>query len=92
MRRIYASVICVSVGSGNGLLPVRRQAIIWSNADLLSIGPLWTTSMKLKSKYKTFHKMHLKMSYVKIVAILSRGRLVKDFVSTDTISLDTFDA
>ena len=35
--------ICVSnltiIGSDNILLRVRRQAIIWSDADLLSIGP-----------------------------------------------------
>ena len=27
------------VGSDNGLSPVRRQAIIWNNAGILSIGP-----------------------------------------------------
>ena len=27
-------------GSNNGLLPVRRQAIIWTNAGLLLVGPL----------------------------------------------------
>ena len=36
--------ICVSkitiIGSDNGLLPDRRQAIIWTNARLLLIGPL----------------------------------------------------
>ena len=29
----------VSIGSDNGLAPVRRQAITWANAELLSIGP-----------------------------------------------------
>ena len=29
-------------GSDNGLSPVRRQAIIWTNAGLLSIGTLGT--------------------------------------------------
>ena len=29
-------------GSGNGLLPVRCQAITWTNASLLSIGPFET--------------------------------------------------
>ena len=29
----------VSIGSGNGLTPVRRQAITLTKADLLSIGP-----------------------------------------------------
>ena len=27
------------IGSDNGLSPGRRQAIIWTNSDLLSIGP-----------------------------------------------------
>ena len=34
---IYASVPCVIIGSGNGLSPVRCQAITWINAALLSI-------------------------------------------------------
>ena len=38
--------ICVGkltiIGSDNGLLPDRRQAIIWNNAGILSIGPLGT--------------------------------------------------
>ena len=38
--------ICVSkliiIGSENGLSPDRRQAIIWTNAGLLSIRPLRT--------------------------------------------------
>ena len=32
----------VDIGSDNGLSPVRRQAITWTNAGLLSIGPLGT--------------------------------------------------
>ena len=38
MLHIYVSVNCVSIGSGNGLLPVQRQAITWTNADLLPTG------------------------------------------------------
>ena len=38
--------ICVSnlttIGSDNGLLPGRRQAIIWTDAGILLIGPLGT--------------------------------------------------
>ena len=38
--------ICVSkltiIGSNNGLSPGRRQAIIWTNAGILLIGPLGT--------------------------------------------------
>ena len=28
------------IGSGNGLAPIRRQTIIWTNAAMLLIGPL----------------------------------------------------
>ena len=38
--------ICVGkltiIGSDNGLSPERRQAIIWTNAEILLIGPLGT--------------------------------------------------
>ena len=60
--------ICVGkltiIGSDNGLSPDRRQAIIWTNAGILSIGPLGT---KLSEKLIEIHmfsfkKMHLKMS------------------------------
>ena len=37
----------VSIGSGNGLLPVRQQAIIWPNDDLLPIGPLGIDSAEI---------------------------------------------
>ena len=30
------------MGSDNGLLPLRRQAIIWTNAGILSVVPLET--------------------------------------------------
>ena len=39
---MYVSVNCIIIGSGNGLAPVRYQAITWTNDDLLSIGPLGT--------------------------------------------------
>ena len=40
--RIYASVNYTIIGSHNGLSPIRRQAIIWTNAGILSIEPLGT--------------------------------------------------
>ena len=40
--RIYASVNRVHIGSDNGLSPVRRQAVTWTNIHLLSIEPLET--------------------------------------------------
>ena len=36
--RIYAPLNWAVLGSGNGLSPARRQAIIWTNDDILSIG------------------------------------------------------
>ena len=37
--RIYELVNYVNNGSCNGLPPVRRQAVIWTNAVLSSNGP-----------------------------------------------------
>ena len=63
--------ICVGklsiIGSENGLSPSRRQAIIWTNAGLLSIGTLQTYFSEILIKIQQFSlkKMHLKMSSVK---------------------------
>ena len=60
--------ICVSelfiIGSDNGLSPGRRQAIIWTNAGILSIGPLGTNFSEIFIECHTFSlkKMHLKIS------------------------------
>ena len=60
--------ICVSkltiMGSDNGLSPDRRQAIIWTNAGILLIGPLETNFSEILIEIHTFSfkKMHLKMS------------------------------
>ena len=59
--------ICISkltiVGSDNGLSPGRRQAIIWTNAGILLIGPLGTHFSEILIEICTFSfkKMHLKM-------------------------------
>ena len=37
--RIYAAVNYATIGSDNGLSPVRRQTIIWNNAGILLIRP-----------------------------------------------------
>ena len=63
--------ICVSevtiIGSDNGLSPGRRQAIIWTNAGILLIGPLGTNFSEILFGIQTssFNKMHLKMSSAK---------------------------
>ena len=59
--------ICVNkliiIGSDNGLSPGRRQAIIWTNAGILLIGPLGTNFSEILIEILTFSfkKMHLKM-------------------------------
>ena len=57
----------VIIGSDNGLSPVRRQAITWTNAGLLLIGPLGTNFSEVLIGIQTFSfkKMHLKTSSVK---------------------------
>ena len=63
--------ICVGkliiIVSDNGLSPDRRQAIIWTNAVLLSIGPLLTYFRENLIKIQQFSlkKMHVKMSSAK---------------------------
>ena len=63
--------ICVSkltiIGSDNGLSPDRRQAIIWTNAGLLLVGPLGTNFSEILIEILTFSfkKMCLKVSSAK---------------------------
>ena len=63
--------ICVteltSIASDNGLSPGRRQAIIWTNAGILLIGPIGTNVNEILIAIHTFSfkKMHLKMSSAK---------------------------
>ena len=56
-----------NIRSDNGLSPGRRQAIIWTNAGILLIGPLETNFSEILIKIQTFsfNKMHLKMSSAK---------------------------
>ena len=60
--------MCVSkintIGSDNGLLPGWRQAIIWTNAGILFIGPLGTnfSEVFITIHAISFKKIHLKMS------------------------------
>ena len=63
--------ICVGkltiIASDNGLSPGWRQAIIWTNAGILLIGPLGTNCNEILIEIHTFSfkKMHLKMSSAK---------------------------
>ena len=63
--------ICVGnltiIGPDNGLSPGRRQAIIWTNAEILLIEP-WGTNFSeilIGIQPSSFRKMHLKMSSLK---------------------------
>ena len=63
--------ICVNkltiIGSDNGLSPDRCQAIIWTNAGILLIGPLGTNISEILIEILTFSfmKMRLKVSSAK---------------------------
>ena len=75
-----ATHICVSkltiIALDNGLSPGRRQAIIWKNAGILSIGLLGTKFSEILIEILTFSfkKMRLKVSSA---AILPRPQCVK---------------
>ena len=66
--RLSDAYICVSkltiIGSDNGLSPGRRQAIIWTKAVILLIGPLGTNFSEILIWIHRFwfKKMYLKMS------------------------------
>ena len=63
--------ICVSklsiIASDNGLSPVRRQAIVWTSAGILLIGPWGTNFSDILIDIHTFSfkKIDLKMSSAK---------------------------
>ena len=54
----------VSIGSDSGLSPIRRQAIILTNTELLSTGPIGTNCIDIfnTNTKLPFTKMHMKMS------------------------------
>ena len=64
--RVTHKCICklTIIGSDNGLSPGRRQAIIWTSAGILLIGPLGTNLSEILVGIYTFSfkKIDLKMS------------------------------
>ena len=52
-----------NIGSDNGLLPDRHQAIIWTSAGILSIGPWGTNFSQISIKIKSYSlkRLHCKM-------------------------------
>ena len=79
MSYIYASVNRVSIGSDNSLSPIRREAIILTNAGSLSTGTLKTNVSEILIKVQNFSftKMHLKISSAKWRPFCPGGRLNK---------------
>ena len=61
---IWVSKLII-IGSDNGLSPDRRQAIIWTNAEILLIGPLGTNASEIEIHTLSFTKMHLRISFGK---------------------------
>ena len=72
------TTMVIYITSGNGLSPVRRQAINWTSAGLLSIALLGTNFSEIRVRILSFSfkNVHLKLSSVKMAAVLSRGRWV----------------
>ena len=63
----YVSVNWASIGSDNGLSPILRQAIIYTNTKLFSIRPLETnfSEIVIEIQIFSFTKMCLKISSAK---------------------------
>ena len=87
--------ICVGkqtiIGSDNGLSPWRGQAIIWTNAEILLIGPLGTyfSEISIESITFSFKKMHLKKSSGKWrpFCLGLNVSSVIPYLSTDTVQI-----
>ena len=61
---VYLNLYITIIGSDNGLLPGWCQAIIWTNAGILLIGPPGTNFSEIFINIHTFSfkKIHLKMA------------------------------
>ena len=60
----WVTHMCVNKQNIIGLSPDLRQAIIWTNAGILLIWPLWTnlSEMAIETRAFSSRKLHLKMS------------------------------
>ena len=86
---INASANWVSIGSGNDLSLVRHQAINWTNAALVSIGPLWTnfTDTLIEIQMFSFKNTQLRMSSAKWRPFCARGDELNNKLSTGRATL-----
>ena len=78
----HLSVNGVSIGSDNGLLPIQHQAIILTNAGLLSNGSFKTNFIEFLIKIPNFSftKMHLNVLSEKCQPFYPGGRWVKQLI------------
>ena len=60
MTHIYVGNLTIT-GSDNGSLPGQHQDIIWTNAEILLIGPLGTNYIDIEIHIFLSQKMHSKM-------------------------------
>ena len=69
------------IGSDNGSSPARRQAIIWTNAGILLIGPLGTNFSDILIGIQTFSftKNALENVVCEMASILSRPQCVNSW-------------
>ena len=71
------SVNLVSIGSDNGLSPIRRQAIYWTSAGILIIKPygIYFSEILLKIQNFSLMKMHLQKYILWNAVIVFRGEM-----------------
>ena len=65
------------IGSDNGLSPGRRQAFIWTNVEILLIGPLGTNPIEIFIKIQGIFSQEFENTVWKMTAILIRPQYVK---------------
>ena len=86
---MYMSLKWTIIDSGTGLSPVRRQAITWTNAGLLSIGLVGTnfSEILIRILLSSFRKMHSKMPSAKmeVGAVLPMGRWASSCNNADPV-------
>ena len=87
---IYVGKLTI-IGSDNGLSPGRRQAIIWTNAGILLIGPLGTNSSQNfnRSSNIFIQENALENVVCEMASILSRPQCVNWKTSPHIVYIDT---
>ena len=75
----YMSVNWIGISPGNGLSPVRRQAITWTSDGLLSIEPLGTNFSEIWMEIQKIyiHENAFKNVVCKMAAIVFRVQWAK---------------